>query len=71
MPFAYCCWKSRELSDLIDDLKEVFELPEGGSLPVQTHGSHWITKLYRELLTDMEFTFTILTEDKSIKSTDM
>lgn len=26
--------KCSELSDLIDDLKEVFELPEGGNLPV-------------------------------------
>ena len=26
--------KCRELSDLVDDLKEVFEFPEGGNLPV-------------------------------------
>ena len=35
--------KCHELSDLIDDLKEVFELPEGGNLPVRAHRSCWIT----------------------------
>ena len=35
--------KCRELADLIDDLKEVFELPEGGNLPVRAHGSRWTT----------------------------
>ena len=32
-----------ELSDLIDDLKEVFKFPEGGNLTVGAHRSHWIT----------------------------
>ena len=33
-----------ELSELIDDLMEVIELPEGGiNLPMQAHGSCWIT----------------------------
>ena len=31
--------KCRELSDLSDHLREVFELPERGDLPVQAHGS--------------------------------
>jgi hypothetical protein len=35
--------KCRELSDLMDDLKEVFEFPEGGNLPVRAHGSRWIS----------------------------
>ena len=30
--------KCHELSDLIDDLKEVFEFPDGANLPVQAHG---------------------------------
>ena len=35
--------KCRELSDLIDDLREVFEYPEGGNLPVRAYGSRWIS----------------------------
>ena len=31
--------KSRELSDIVEDLKEVFEFPKGGNLPVRSHGS--------------------------------
>ncbi len=41
--------KCRELSDLIDDLKEVFELPKGGNLPVRAQGSRWITHKRRVL----------------------
>ena len=35
--------KCRELSDLVNDLKEVFEFPEGGNVPLRAHGSRWIT----------------------------
>ena len=35
--------KSRELSDLVSDLKEVFELPNGGDFPVRSQGSRWIS----------------------------
>ena len=31
--------KRRELNDIVGDLKEVFELPEGGNLPVRSQGS--------------------------------
>ena len=49
--------KCRELSDLMDDLKEVFEFPEeGGNLPVRAHGSRTREKHYRGLWTDMELT---------------
>ena len=68
--------KCREHSDLIDDLKEVFEFPEGGNLPVRAHGSRWITykrkalqrvvDRYRAYLNHL----ATLTEDTSIKSTD-
>ncbi len=34
--------KCRDLSDQVDDLKEVFELPDGGNMPVRAHGSRWI-----------------------------
>lgn len=35
--------KSRELCDIISDLKEVFEFPASGDLPVRSQGSRWIT----------------------------
>ena len=34
--------KSRELQEVVADLKEVFELPSGGNMPVRSHGSRWI-----------------------------
>jgi hypothetical protein len=41
--------KCRELSDLVDDLKEVFKFAESGNLPVRAHGSRWITYKWRAL----------------------
>lgn len=35
--------KSREVIDLIADLKEVFDFPGGGDLPVRSQGSCWIS----------------------------
>ena len=35
--------KTRELSEIIGDLKEVFELPKGGDLPVQCQGTRRIS----------------------------
>ena len=35
--------KCRKLSDIIDDLKEVYKLPQGGNLPVRACGSQLIT----------------------------
>lgn len=34
--------KCRELLDIVDDLKEVWELSAGRSIPVRSQGSHWI-----------------------------
>ena len=34
--------KSRELADIVADLKEVFEFPDGGNLPIRSQGSRWI-----------------------------
>ena len=68
--------KCRELSDLIVDLKEVFEFPEGGNLPVRAHGSRWITYKRKALqrVVDRYGAYlnhlATLIEDKSIKSTD-
>ena len=68
--------KCRELSELINDLKEVYEFPEGGNLPVRAHGSRWIT-YKRKVLQRVVDKFgaylshlASLTEDKSMKSTD-
>lgn len=34
--------KCRDLVAVIEDLKEVFELPKGGNLPICSQGSRWI-----------------------------
>lgn len=34
--------KCHELLDIVDDLKDVFEVPKGGNLPARAHGSRWI-----------------------------
>jgi len=68
--------KCRDLSDLVGDLKEVYELPEGGNLPVRASGSRWITYKRKALqrVVDRYGAYlnhlAALTEDKSIKSTD-
>lgn len=68
--------KCRDLSDLVGDLKEVYELPEGGNIPVRASGSRWITHKRKALqrLVDRYGAYlnhlAALTEDKSIKSTD-
>ena len=35
--------KLRELSDVVSDLGEVFELPMGGDAPIRSQGSRWIS----------------------------
>lgn len=34
--------KSRELPDIVENLKEVFDFPKGGNVPVRSQGSRWI-----------------------------
>ena len=34
--------KIRQLGDIVNDLKEVFELPTCGNIPVRSQGSRWI-----------------------------
>ena len=41
--------KSQELSDIVEDLKEVFEFPKGGDLPVRSQGSRWINHKQKAL----------------------
>lgn len=55
--------QTRELSDTVDDLKEVFEFPNGGNLPVRCQGSRWIShkrKALQSLLIDMVHTSVTL-----------
>ena len=40
----------RDLVAMTDDLKEVFELPKGGNLPVRCQGPRWITHKRKALL---------------------
>ena len=67
-----CC----ELSDLTDDLKEVFEFPNGSDLPVRAHGSRWITYKRKALQRGVDrhgeylSHLTTLAEDTSINSAD-
>ena len=35
--------KSRELLDIVEDLREVYDFSQGGDLPVRAQGSRWIT----------------------------
>lgn len=68
--------KCRLLSDLVDDLKEVFEFPEGDDFPMRAHASRWITYKSKALQRVVDrygaylIHLTALTEDASIKSTD-
>ena len=68
--------KCRELSDLVTDLKEVFEFPDSGNLPVRAHGSRWITYKWKALqrVVDRYGAYlshlATLIEDRSIKSID-
>lgn len=68
--------KCRELSDLIENLKEMFQYSDGGNFPVRSQGTRWIAHKRRALLrvTDRYGAYlchlTALSEDKAIKSVD-
>ena len=68
--------KTRELADIVEDLKEVWEFSGGGDPPVRSEGSRWITHKRKALqrLVDRYGAFlnhlATLAEDRSIKSTD-
>ena len=40
---------SQELTCIVVDLKEVFDFPGGGALPVRCHGTRWITHKQKAL----------------------
>ena len=68
--------KCRDLVAVIDDLKEVFELPNGGNLPIRSQGSRWINHKRKALLRVIDrygayvSHLSTLTEDTSLKSED-
>ena len=68
--------KCRDLSDLVSDLKDVYEFSDGGNLPVRASGSRWIARKRKALQRvvdrygDYLNHLSTLTEDKTIKSTD-
>ena len=41
--------KTRELGEIVEDLKEIFELPKSGNIPVRSQGSRWINHKRRAL----------------------
>ena len=68
--------KSRELVDIVDDLKETFDFSKGGDLPVRAQGSRWIThkRCALQWVVDRFGAFlnhlSTLAQDKSTKSDD-
>ena len=68
--------KTRELADILQNLKEVWDLSAGGDLPVRSERSRWINHKRKALqrLVDRFGVYlhhlTALAEDQSIKSTD-
>ena len=68
--------KSRELSEIVEDLKMVFDLPASGNLPVRCNGTRWISHKRKALqrLLDRYGAYinhlATLSEDLSIASAD-
>ena len=68
--------KTRELEGIVEDLKEVFELPKGGNKPVRSQGSRWINHKRKALpsVVDRYGVYinhlATLAEDKSLKADD-
>ena len=68
--------KARELGAIVEDLKEVFELPKGGNKPVRSQGSRWINHKRKALqrVVDRYGAYishlVTLTEDTSLKPED-
>lgn len=68
--------KSGELSAIAEDLKEVFELPKGGNLPIRSCGTRWINHKRKALQHVIDrygaylHHLTTLTEDTSVQSAD-
>ena len=69
--------KSRELCDIVEGLREVWELSAGGNLPVRSQGSRWITHKRKAMqrIVDRYGPYlnhlSALVEDHSINSSDL
>ena len=65
--------KTRELMAVVEELKEVFELPDSGNIPIHSEGSRWINHKKRALqrIVDWYGAYTshlsALAEDNSIR----
>ena len=68
--------KLRELTDLVSDLKQVFEFPESGDTPLRSEGSRWISHKRQALQRIIEHYgaymshLMTLIEDSSVSSAD-
>ena len=68
--------KTRELQEIVDDLKEVYELPKGGNNPVRSQGSRWINHKRKALqrVVDRYGVYithlTTLVEERSLRAED-
>ena len=68
--------KTRELEEVVKELKEVFEFPSGGNKPVRSQGSRWINHKRKALqrVVDRYGAYishlTALAEDGSVKPDD-
>ena len=68
--------KCRELSHIVSDLREVYQLPDGGDRPVRATGSRWISHKRKALQRFMDrygpyiAHLITLVEDKTLKSSD-
>ena len=68
--------KSRELTDIVQDLKEVWEFADGGDIPKRAQGSRWINHKRKALQRFVDrygaYVNHVITmsEDTSLKSTD-
>ena len=65
--------KTQELGEIVQHLKEVFELPKSGNIPVLSQGSRWIThrqKTLKHVVGVSISHLTALAEDTSPKAED-
>lgn len=68
--------KLRELTDVVSDLRQVFEFPKGGDAPIRSQGSRWISHKRQALqrIIDRYGAYighlTALAEDSSVPSTE-
>lgn len=68
--------KSREIADIVQDLREVYEFPKSGDLPIRCHGTRWIAFKRKALQRILDrygayiAHLTTLAQDHSLKSVD-